>query len=97
MWRIEHHGAGGYRWASGWATTGDWTADELTTAYMREQVGRPVPYSPMGPVYQPTGPTDPVAVYLTARVLIPGPQQTSGVLPTIPLPKHPAVPPDVEY
>jgi hypothetical protein len=50
-----------------------WTADSETYADALVDVGKPVPVTPTGPVYTPTGPDDAAGLYLLALQLVPGP------------------------
>jgi hypothetical protein len=75
-----------------WSGT-DWTADKDTTAALNALHGGPFGaalLTPVGPVYQPHGPRDDVALYLNAAALMPGGPIVDGTPPTTPA--APAVP-----
>lgn len=61
-----------------------WTADPDTWLSMRAGAGQPVPVAPMGELYEPSSPTDPVGLYLLARRLVPGPVRVTGEPPAVP-------------
>ena len=63
---------------------GTWTADRITHQECVEQAGRPVPMTPTGPLYMPTGLLDEAWLYLQALRIIPGPVTVTGTPPDLP-------------
>jgi len=64
-----------------------WTADAATTDALNQLPGGPFGpalLTPVGPVYQPRGPRDEVALYLNAAALMPGGPVVDGTPPTTP-------------
>ncbi|MEE2041271.1 hypothetical protein Q8791_29005 [Nocardiopsis sp. CT-R113] len=79
------------RWVT-WAD-GAWSADPTTTAEAGPFLGGPVPLTPTGPIYEPTGPDGTeVAVFLGAVASIPYPVTVEGEPPAVP--ETPPVPDD---
>jgi hypothetical protein len=71
-----------------WTGSG-WTADKDSTAALNELPGGPFGsalLTPVGPVYQPQGPRDDVALYLNAAALMPGGPVVDGTPPVTPAP-----------
>jgi hypothetical protein len=65
----------------------DWTADPATAAALgarRDGPYGPAPLTPVGPVYQPRGKRDAVALYLNALALMPGGAVVDGMPPDVP-------------
>jgi hypothetical protein len=68
-------------------TGDDWTADKDTTDALNQLPGGPFGpalLTPVGPVYQPHGPRDDVALYLHATALMPGGPVVDGTPPATP-------------
>lgn len=64
-----------------------WTADKATTDALTALPGGPFGpalLTPVGPVYQPHGPRDEVALYLNAAAFMPGGPVVDGTPPATP-------------
>jgi hypothetical protein len=61
-----------------------WTADPVTYVDCAPLVGTPIPMTPTGPVYEPTGPDDDVGLYLLAVRRLPAPLTFTGTRPQLP-------------
>jgi hypothetical protein len=91
-WRIESRTLPA-RWAE---YTDELTADRETTMIVKVRSSGSVPLTPTGPLYEPTGPGDEIALFLAALGAIPAPQ-VSGTPPAMPTVPHPQDDAEVAY
>ncbi|WP_406298070.1 hypothetical protein OG948_21295 [Embleya sp. NBC_00888] len=93
MWRIESR-IDPDRWVE--HTGQAWTADDQTTATLLVLGTGPQPLTPVGPIYEPTGPDDPVPLYLAALSVVPAPE-VSGDPPAVSVAAPPPDDPSIVY
>lgn len=83
MWRVTGDDTG--QWVEG-DEAGSFTADPESEARLIAAAGKPVELAPNSGLYLPTGPTDPVGVYLLARRVVGTPHRVHGLPPAVPDP-----------